>query len=222
MSGLLVLALTMQSCHYFRAPPREVIVEEEKPNPYPDDGSEDPWFCPEDFESRLIDLYELQSILFSDVIVAMINDLDPEIIENSWKNLYGNVHEIGALFMNVYGSPVASRIKTLWDQQVALFIEYLIAVRCGDQPRAKSLLIRSYANGHLIVELLNIMNPYFPYQPEKYLMDEHVMLQSDQALAYLKGDTERAEELMGRSVAQSREMALHLSKAMQKQLTICY
>lgn len=218
LSALLGLGLIAQSCSYFKRTQIEPIYEEEEVvNASEDCDSECPFFMPEQFEAGLSNLFEMQGNLLNDVMVAVLND--QEFAEIGESNLYENTHEIAALMGTVYGSRVADQIEFLLGRQNQLFLAYLDAIKCQNDALAKRLLVQSYANGHLFVELINIMNPFFAYAPEKYMMDEHVTLQSDQAKAYFKGDIERGEELKRRSIKQSQEMGLHIARAVQTQMT---
>lgn len=212
--SLLGLALMAQSCKRSQMEvedPSEAIVLT------PRVDFEPPDFYPEAFEACLTNYFEMQSRLFNDAMFAVIVNASQEIIENGQTNLFNNTHEIGMLFSTVYEPEVAARIECLLNQDICLFFEYLNALQSRNKESAKTILVQLYANGRMLVEFINIMNPYFAYEPEKYMLDEHVTLITDQAEAYLRRDLKRAQELNRRSVKQLKELAVHITKAMVKQ-----
>lgn len=207
--GLVILA------HSCKAPHMEVENRESIEIPMQD--FEPPEFCPEDFEERLGALLEMHGFLFNDAMFAVIFNLPDEIIDNGKTNLFNSTYEIAMLFSTVYDPAVAARIQVLLDQDIGLFFNYIDAIKSGNKELAKKRLVQSYANGQMFVQFLNIMNPYFAYEPEKHMLDEHVTLLADQVNAYLRRDLIRAEELNNRSAKQLKELALHITKAIQKQ-----
>lgn len=223
--SLLGLLLMTESCRRFNRPTE--IVYQDKETVYQDEecfeniedcDSETPFFLPEEFESNLCRLFEMQGILLNDAIVAILHHPSEEIVEQGKTNLCENGHEIATLFATIYGSKVGSRIEALISQQNKLFLAYAFAIKFQNDDLAKELFVRSYVNGQMLVEFLNIMNPFFAYEPEKYMMDEHVTLETDQVKAYFKEDLEQAEELKVRSIKQLREMAMHMAKAIHTQI----
>ena len=223
ISSLLGLLLMTESCSYFKGTKPEAIDlnEEVFVNPTEDCESEAAVFIPEEFDSALISLFEIQAFLINDAMVAIINHAPQELVDMGQSNLFENIHEIAFLFASPYGSEVAYRMETLLGQQMRLLLDYIHAIESQNEALAKTLLVQSYSNGRLLVEFLNIMNPFFAFEPEKYMLDEHVTIESNQAMAYLNGDIERAEELKQRSVGQLKELAIHISKAVRKQMTEC-
>lgn len=217
LSSWLALGLMTGACSYFKRAPVEVMEEAEFEGLVEDCDSECPYFRPEEFRAALTKQYELQGHLLNDAMVAILND--QEFVDLAINNLNDNTHEIAAVLGTVYGSRVAEQIELLLNCQNQLLLDYLDALKAQNKVLAKEYLRQSYANGHLLMEFINIMNPFFAYRPETYMMDEHVTLESDQAQAYLQGDIERAEELKQRSIKQMEEMALHLAGAIETQMT---
>lgn len=173
---------------------------------------------PSEFLNHLADLFKLQGLLLNDFIVAKLNHQSLEMMETGKVNLFMNTSEIGNLFTNIYGSRVALRIGELLSEQMKLFLAYLDALQSKNDPLAKNLLQQSYYQGHLFIEFLNLMNPFFAFTSEKYMMDEHITLVSNQAIAYLKEDIEQAEELKSWTVDQLEELAVHIAKAIETQI----
>lgn len=212
--SLLGLAMMAQSCT------RSQIEVEDPSEAFvltPRVDFEPPDFYPEAFEACLSNYFEMQALLFNDAMFAVIVNAPQEIIENGKTNLFNNTHEIGMLFSTIYEPEVAARIECLLNQDICLFFEYLDALKSRNKELSKKKLVQLYANGHMLVEFLNIMNPYFAFEPEKYMLDEHVTMITDLAEAYLRRDLKRAQELNRRSVKQLRELAVHITKAMVKQ-----
>jgi hypothetical protein len=174
-------------------------------------------FWPEQFEGHLVSLFELQGLLLNDAIALSFADSCDEILDLCRDNLYDNVHEIGIAFASAYGSRVGSEVEKLWMQQTNLTLAQLQAVFYQDPKAENRFLMEAYANGSLFIEFLSILTPYFSAQGEKYMMDEHVSLQSEQIKAYSRGLINRGEEFRCRSVDQLVELALHISKAIEKE-----
>lgn len=215
--SLLSICLLAESCNYFKGPQQAVFQEYEEP-PFGECEPECDYFFPEEFENHLCTLFDLQGQLYNDLIFALTNDAEQEIVQQGISNLLVNNHEIADLFATVYGSKAASRIEHYLCEETQLLIAYIEALKFQNPIMAKELLRESYANSHMLVEFLNIMNLYFARAPETYMMEQHVTLITDQAQAYLQGDIEQAESLNRRTRTQLNEMAFHLSKAVQKQM----
>lgn len=222
ISSLLGLLLMTESCSYFKGTQTVAIDQNEERVVNPTEACEsEAVFIPEEFDSTLISLFEIQAFLINDAMVAIINQAPQELIDMGQNNLFENTHEIAFLFASPYGSQVAYRVETLLDQQMRLLLDYVHALKSQNKALAKTLLAQSYSNGRLLVEFLNIMNPFFAFEPEKYMLDEHVTIESNQAIAYLTGDIKRAEELKQLSAGQLKELAIHISKAVRMQMTEC-
>jgi len=222
IASLLGLMLMTESCSCNKNHQMEPIYQEDMArddgNDIEDCDSDCLIFIPDEFESNLSDLFGMHGQLLDDAMTAILTDPTLETVKKGESNLFVNAHEIAVLLGTIYGSHVAYRFEILLDQQIRLFSEYIQAIRFQNKSRAKCLLVRAYANGDLLVEFLNIMNPFFAYKPEKYLMDENVTIVSNQAAAYFKGDLEEADKLRIRLLHQLMDMAGHLSKAIQSQM----
>lgn len=221
--------LLLQACSYFRSSKQEVTCEEtedvELPDVIEECDSECPTFKPEDFDHCLSDLLAVQGQLLYDVMMVSFNPFSQEIpllqemVAQAATNLFANTREMGHLFATVYGRQVGDRIEGYFMTNNHLLLAYINALKCQEELERKEWLRQLYVNGHLFVEFMNIMNSFFALQPEKYMLDEHVTLQTEIASALMEGDIERAEELKERSIAQMKELALHLYRAIFIQMT---
>jgi hypothetical protein len=223
ISSLIGLLFATESCQLFKK--RQVDLTHQEVEAFThsigDSETECFFFLPEQFERQLVALFEFQGLLLNDAIALSFTNISAEDFDLCRTNLFDNVHEIGVTFSTVYGSNVGSQIETLLNEQTELLFAQIAAIHCRNRESLKNNLAQSYSNGYLFIEFLNILNPYFSAQTEKYMMDEHILLQVEQIKAYSQGYLKRGEELKCRSINQFVELAIHISKAVEKQMTDC-
>jgi hypothetical protein len=175
-------------------------------------------FQPEEFEQNLSDLLETHGVLLNDAILAALNDASEEVMQSGQESLFDNVHEIAALFIPIYGPRIANRIEHLLNKHIQLGSFYINAIKGCDSHLAQQIARHAFINGHMIVEFLSIINPFFSYEAELLMFDEHITLENQQVRAYFEGEIVRAEELRDESLKQLREIAGHIAKSVERQV----
>jgi hypothetical protein len=139
-----------------------------------------------------------------DVIISFVAgapDLKPALAR-----LLRNQVDIGNAVKPYYGAPAGKKLTGLLQTHIKEAVPVLTAAKVGDQKALKHALAAWYANAHQIAAFLSKANPTaWPLAATTQMMDEHLKLTTNEAVARLKGnwradvaayDKVRAEILM--------------------------
>lgn len=224
-----LLMLTQQGCSKSKRA-KMVVMDEPTPVYYIDLNRvsdketifeiETPIIDSEECRSDLGDHFETQGALLNQAIIAILQGEIPPVIESIKSELFENTNEIASRFAIYYDESVAKRIKYFLDRQVQFQLAYIHAVKFQNPALANQIRNQAFANAELFVEYFNIMNPYFS-KAELPLLDEIIVIHTDQTKAYLRGDWCRAEDLKFRSLEYFKDLGIELARAIAKQSNNC-
>jgi hypothetical protein len=161
--------------------------------------------------SKVVALHEAMDKLWTDhvtwtrlVIVdffANRPDLKPDLAR-----LLRNQVDIGNAIKPYYGVAAGGKLTALLHTHIMEAVPVLQAAQSDDKPGLKKALADWYANAHQIAAFLSNANPtYWPLAATIQMMDTHLKLTTNEAVAHLKGqwsadiaayDQVRAEILM--------------------------
>jgi hypothetical protein len=122
-----------------------------------------------------------------DVIISFVAgapDLNPAVAR-----LLRNQVDIGNAIKPYHGKAAGNKLTSLLQTHIKEALPVLTAAKVGDQPALNKALATWYANGHQIAAFLSKANPSaWPLHATKMMMDEHLKLTTDEAVARLKGN----------------------------------
>lgn len=215
--GLLIFFLP--SCSFFGKGKNEIILQPEKEECKikQEDLDTNIVIQDDEFVQNLESLFVTHGVLLNSVIFNSLNNESQEVIEAEKASLSDNAHQIANVLASVYGSRIGNRFEYLFKRHVQLGLAYIQAVRENDQFLASQITLQAYHNSDMLIEFLNIVNPYLPLVPEKFMFEEHIRLESEQAIAYFSGDYQSAENIKEEYFKQLEEMARQWAKAILTQ-----
>lgn len=139
-----------------------------------------------------------------DVIISFVAgapDLNPALAR-----LLRNQVDIGNAIEPYYGAAAGHKLTRLLQTHIKEAVPVLTAAKTGDQKALKHAVAVWYANAHQIAAFLSKANPTaWPLGATTQMMDEHLKLTTNEAVARIKGnwrgdvaayDKVRAEILM--------------------------
>ena len=103
--------------------------------------------------------------------------------------LLQNQVDIGDAFKPYYGDAAGDRLTALLKTHILQAVDVLEAAKAGDQAKLAAALAAWYANAHEIAVFLSSLNPHnWPVGATTRMMNEHLKLTTDEAVARLTGD----------------------------------
>lgn len=139
-------------------------------------------------------------------IVIISFAADSPDLKPALARLLRNQVDIGNAIKPFYGTTAGKKLTSLLRTHIRQAVPVLAAAKAGDTPKLDKALKNWYANAHQIAAFLTKANPgNWPLSATREMMDEHLELTTDEAVARLKGnwkadiaayDKVRAEILM--------------------------
>lgn len=224
--GCILPLFVLPSCHFYQNEGiDEVIYKEEQQKPEADctfkqvDLNAEIIIEEEEFTENLEQLFLTHGVLVNRFVFAVLNQDTQESLDSEKRSLFENSKYLANLIAYVYGSRIGKRFEYLFNRHIKLTLAYIYAVKDCNPLLAQEIEKQALANGDLLIEFLNLINPYFPLKPERYMFEEHVTLEMQQITAYLNGNYERAEKIKEQYFKQLEEMGRQWAKAIILQFT---
>jgi hypothetical protein len=125
--------------------------------------------------------------------------------------LLRNQADIGRAVGHVYGAPAGRRLTALLRQHILIAVDVLVAAKSGDRAAIAAAQRRWLANANRIAAFLAAANPAWPRGEMRSMMQRHLGLTTNEAVAEVTGDHAGSVRAFDRVEAQARQMADMLS-----------
>jgi hypothetical protein len=143
--------------------------------------------------AKVVALHEAMDKLWTDHVTwtrLVILDFDANApnLKPDLARLLRNQVDIGNAIKPYYGVTAGNRLTSLLRTHIMEAVPVLTYAKNGNQARLKKALDAWYANAHQIAAFLAKANPHnWPLASTTEMMDTHLKLTTNQAVAHLKG-----------------------------------
>ena len=132
------------------------------------------------------DLWADHVIWTRDYIIAATSDSpDAQAAAN---RLLANQDQIGQAIVPYYGQAAGTKLAGLLRDHILIAVDLVAAAKANDQTKLKDADQRWHANAADIATFLSGANPYWPREAVLSMMNEHLALTTQEAVARLKKD----------------------------------
>lgn len=104
------------------------------------------------------------------------------------QRLLQNPTDMGAALVPFYGEEKASPFTRLMKDHLILAVELVKAAKAGNKKLAAAREKQWYANAVEIAAYMNSINPFWPKDAIKSMLDEHLSLTKSEAVSILNGN----------------------------------
>ena len=139
-----------------------------------------------DFQTDMRKLWEDHITWTRNVILNVIDNLPGT--NQAVARLLQNQADIGNAFASYYGQSIGDSITSLFTIHITTAADLLVALKTGDSATIASAIAVWYANGDDIVAYLVAINPHYDETELDEMMDMHLDLTADEAVARLNQD----------------------------------
>lgn len=167
-------------------------------------------------QQNLQNLLETHGVLLNQAILAALTNAPADVMEQGKRKLLDNAHEIAKVLVAVNGPQAAQQFETLFDEHIALGSNYINAIKAKDLLLANQVADQATMNGRMIAQFLGQLFPSVPLDVWQKMLDEHVMIEARQTVAYFNRDPQAAL-LRDQSLLELRQLANLIAGALQSQ-----
>jgi len=167
------------------------------------------------FRQAMRDLWADHGIWTHEYIVATLSNIpNSELIA---KRLLANQDEIGKAIVPYYGKEAGDKLAKLLREHILVAADLIGAAKSGNQAKLQEADQKWHQNAKEIATFLSKANSYWPVKEMVGMLNLHLALTADQALARLNKKWERDIELYDDIRKQLAQMADSLSEGIIKQ-----
>lgn len=148
-------------------------------------------------------------------IVAAVND-DPSA-QNALARLLRNQEDIGNAIVPFYGAAAGARLTELLKEHITIAGELVTAAKAGNAAAQADADRRWHANAGDIATFLSGANPHWPREALVSMLNSHLALTTQAAVARLQRDWNGDVAAFDRIFAQAMEMADALTDGIRAQ-----
>lgn len=148
-------------------------------------------------------------------IVAAVND-DPSA-QNALARLLRNQEDIGNAIVPFYGAAAGARLTELLKEHITIAGELVTAAKAGNAAAQADADRRWHANAGDIATFLSEANPHWPRATLVSMLNSHLALTTQAAVARLQRDWNGDVAAFDRIFAQAMEMADALTDGIRAQ-----
>ena len=148
-------------------------------------------------------------------IVAAVND-DPSA-QNALARLLRNQEDIGNAIVPFYGAAAGARLTELLKEHITIAGELVTAAKAGNAAAQADADRRWHANAADIATFLSGANPHWPRAALVSMLNSHLALTTQAAVARLQRDWNADVAAFDRIFAQAMEMADALTDGIRAQ-----
>lgn len=131
--------------------------------------------------------------------------------------LLKNQEDIGNALKPVYGEAAGTKLTELLKSHILTAAELLGATKAGDSAKAAAAEKKWYDNADQIAAFLASANPNWPESALKDMLDEHLALTKEEAVAQLTGNYDASIAAYDKIHGQALTMADGLTEGILKQ-----
>lgn len=131
--------------------------------------------------------------------------------------LLRNQEDIGKAMVPYYGSEAGAKLSDLLKQHILIAVDLVTAAKAKDAAKQTEADTRWKANAADIATFLSSANPNWPRQSLLDMLNEHLALTTQEAVARLQGNWDEDVRLFDKVYAQAMMMADALSDGIVKQ-----
>jgi hypothetical protein len=131
--------------------------------------------------------------------------------------LLRNQEDIGNAIAPYYGADAAARLTALLKDHIMIAVDLVSAAKAGDMAKKEDAARRWNANASDIATFLSGANPNWPRQPILDMLNDHLALTTQEAVARLERRWENDIALFDRIFTQSQMMADALTDGIVRQ-----
>jgi hypothetical protein len=169
-------------------------------------------------ENKLDDIQNLlmtHGVLLNKLIVAAHFDKPQSDMDAIKEKLFTNAHDIATYLSTYCGTEAGQKFEQLFKEHIRLGGEFIDALKMHKP--IDEIAEKAYANGKEIADFLSQLFPSTAQQEWESMMKEHVMIELNQAHAYMHNDNSRALSLKDDSIQQLRRMSDSIIKGIEKE-----
>jgi hypothetical protein len=148
-------------------------------------------------------------------IVAAVAD-DPSA-EAASKRLLKNQEDIGQAIVPFYGAEAGAKLTELLKQHILIAVDLVGAAKAGDQANQTEADKKWHGNAEQIATFLSGANPNWPKPALLEMLNQHLALTTDEAVARLQKKWDHDVETFDKIFEQAMMMADALSDGIAKQ-----
>lgn len=148
-------------------------------------------------------------------IVAFAADL-PESTEAA-NRLLKNQEDIGNAIKPYYGEEAGNQLTMLLKEHITIAVDLLNAGKANDEERMDAAEKRWKENAEQIATFLNAANPEWDKEEVNNMLDEHLTLTHEGAMAQLDGKWKESIDTFDKIFSQAMRMADGFSQGIAKQ-----
>ena len=131
--------------------------------------------------------------------------------------LLRNQEDIGKAIAPYYGAEAGNKLTELLKQHIMIAVDLVAAAKVNDAAKQSDADKRWHKNAEDIATFLSGANPNWPKQTLVSMLNEHLMMTTQEAVARLKGNWIEDVDAFDRIYAQAMKMADALSDGIIKQ-----
>ncbi len=148
-------------------------------------------------------------------IVAVTSD-QPEA-QIAANRLLANQKQIGAAIVPYYGEAAGAKLADLLEDHILIAVDLVAAAKANDEVKLKDADRRWHANAADIATFLSGANPHWPRADVLSMMNEHLALTTQEAVARLEKNWSKDAATFDRIYDQAMMMADTLTDGIVKQ-----
>lgn len=131
--------------------------------------------------------------------------------------LLRNQQDIGNAIVPYYGKEAGQKLADLLRDHILISADVVAAAKAGDQEKLTQADARWHDNAKDIAKFLSDANPHWPYQALVDMLNDHLKLTTEEAVAQIKGEWSASIAKFDEVFKQAMMMADDLSAGIIKQ-----